>query len=778
MKPLSLRLRGFTGIQKGLGLDELTLDLSPVSGLIALVGENGGGKTTVLENLSPYRTLFSRDGSLNSHVCLRNAEKEFAFSYEGHIYRTLLKIDAESDRGEGFIWKDDVPVVDGKRKSYDAYIENLLGSQNLFQNSVFCAQNSKKITDMRTGELRELFAEFLRLDKLTAYEATTKQCIMLISGQEITLRNRLAVLKGQMIKKDGLFFQIGIARTNIAAFGRDQLEQEQSIDKLKSDCESLKDTISQNTANAARKADIQEVIASIEKEIAEIKAQAEKELSELRRQYAEAEKGGRKYAEVLTKKEQAEGAAEREKAVNQELVELGERGEYLRVEYEPLLKDVNGQIVLISNERLVIRDLENDPELAQLDKGIASLKADCLHCEDKIKDLNKRDPKCQSTTCSFIIGALAAKEKLTVGREKLTEWETKHGTISAARGNDIREREAELEKLTASVSGKERRLRDIALSVATIRETKTARNVELQTLASLIALLPEIQIAQARQDDTKKLMEELLVKGADAKRAWGEKECLKLEQVQEHLKRLEIVNAMIDPGAEIRLKSFQKSIAEHETLVATLSKSITEQSEKIIGLSKEISMLAEVEKEIEQAEKEVARLNIEASEWMYLRNACSKTGLQALEIDGVVPLIVFDSNRLLSQTFGPTFSVRIETQDEDGKEVFRVLVIREDGSETLVDNLSGGQAIWILKALRLSMTLLSKRKSGRNFDCVFSDEIDGGLDVENAKTFISMYRAFMKEGNFESSFFISHKPECLSLADHVLKFQEGGITID
>jgi len=56
MRPLSLRLKGFRGIRDGLGRDELTLDLAALVGdasLVALVGSNGRGKTTVMDNLHP-----------------------------------------------------------------------------------------------------------------------------------------------------------------------------------------------------------------------------------------------------------------------------------------------------------------------------------------------------------------------------------------------------------------------------------------------------------------------------------------------------------------------------------------------------------------------------------------------------------------------------------------------------------------------------------------------------------------------------------------------------
>jgi hypothetical protein len=51
--------------------------------------------------------------------------------------------------------------------------------------------------------------------------------------------------------------------------------------------------------------------------------------------------------------------------------------------------------------------------------------------------------------------------------------------------------------------------------------------------------------------------------------------------------------------------------------------------------------------------------------------------------------------------------------------------------------------------------------------------MDGPLDPENAVNFVNMYRSFMKLGGFEDGFFISHKPECRSLADHTLMFEAG-----
>jgi len=204
--------------------------------------------------------------------------------------------------------------------------------------------------------------------------------------------------------------------------------------------------------------------------------------------------------------------------------------------------------------------------------------------------------------------------------------------------------------------------------------------------------------------------------------------------------------------AEALLAAAEKAVSVAEERVAGAQARARAVQEQIAVTRKalEDSMQAKAE-EVAVREK-ITKLENEISEWSYIRDACSKTGLQALEIDGVCPAITCDSNNLLTQTFGTGFSVRIETKDESGREVFKVYVIREDGSEDLFDEYSGGEKIWILKALRLALTLLSKQKSNRAFLAAFADEEDGGLDGETARNFVGLYRSFLQIGGFESFF--------------------------
>lgn len=56
MQPLSLTLKGFRDIRDGLGREELTLDFERLVGdarLVAIVGSNGRGKSSLMECMHP-----------------------------------------------------------------------------------------------------------------------------------------------------------------------------------------------------------------------------------------------------------------------------------------------------------------------------------------------------------------------------------------------------------------------------------------------------------------------------------------------------------------------------------------------------------------------------------------------------------------------------------------------------------------------------------------------------------------------------------------------------
>lgn len=192
MRLVRLELRGAIGINKGLGKDEILIDFSIFNeGLIAIVGENGRGKTTIIENLHPFRRLVSRNGNLSDHFYLKDSYRKLEFIYNGKLYRSEIYIDGITKKQEAYLKLGGLSLNDGKPSSYDEVLEELFGSEELFFNSLFSAQKSQGISELTSSQKRELFYELLGLNKYQFYLEEAKE---LLKESEI-LREKLLYQK-------------------------------------------------------------------------------------------------------------------------------------------------------------------------------------------------------------------------------------------------------------------------------------------------------------------------------------------------------------------------------------------------------------------------------------------------------------------------------------------------------------------------------------------------------------------------------------------------------
>jgi DNA repair protein SbcC/Rad50 len=821
MKIESVRLKGFTGIKRGLGLDEISVSFQGITGLVAFDGQNGSGKTTLLDNLHPFPQLASRDGAIYHHCFLRGSERELCFTYSGHSYRTLLKIDCQSEKQEGYIWKDGASEVNGKISEYSKYIRALFGSPELFFASVFCAQNSKKLSDMTTGKLKELFAEFLRLDRYQEWEQTAKQCAAIMAGKVSQVDTRIAALTEQMAGKEMTRSALAEIEATLTKEITERDRLQAALVSARAQADALKEAVAQNAALLARRADLQRTIDRMTIDLSGEKKAAEGEIEELKTKYRELTVAVEKCDTVLRDKMRIEGAKEEERAALAHMETLQADVERLTVEIQKHQESVHTLEIAYQKTCQELKNIDNDQALQTLetaigemsravadqkrtlsdlenDRGVNEMRGEIRNRREKMYALDLKDRSCRSTTCSFIVSALAAsdglsdieaalakREEQAAAQKKAIEEEI--GRIDTALIVKVGEKRVRIEALTNTKKGTANRIIVIEkelqearayLSKSTRDTERTRRQIsEDRTtrarLKDLSARAPEIKIAEARRADLEKQRADVARTGKQKREAWDTRENSVRAVIEcEHRKLDGIV---IDQQAEENLRSVSLEIGNIEKVrIPDIEHAITKMRDNMAKLQGDLARLVEAEKGIEAAREEKDRLSREVSEWTYLRTACSKTGLQALEIDGAAPLITGYANELLSMAFGPLFTVKFRTQDEEGREVLDIVTIGEDGEEILLDNLSGGQRIWILMALRLAMTLLSKEKSGRVFETAFFDELDGPLDPDNALSFIGMYQAFMKVGGFKSVLFISHKPSCRNMADNALAFEMGG----
>ena len=349
---------------------------------------------------------------------------------------------------------------------------------------------------------------------------------------------------------------------------------------------------------------------------------------------------------------------------------------------------------------------------------------------------------------------------------------------STALSNNLKSLEARLESVIATKN---------AMRNGIERETITRQEcrAEIEKLIACISearalsdRVVEIAAAENLKKSTEARIEELEEEIADKKAAYAvyyERHRSKVVTVESQIGE---IRSLIDYGAPEKISELKKALEAYEYRMVMVSDDINSAIQSIAVLSGKIAEKKALEEKIDAAKKELAHVCKEASHWLYLQYGCGKNGLQALEIDGVAPLITNHANALLNSSFGPNFSVKIITQDQEtGKETFDIMVIRQDGSEVSFKKLSGGEKVWILKSIRLAMTLISKEKSGRNFQTILADEEDGPLDADKSVSFIGLYRSIIDVGGFDTCLFISHNPDVVSMADHEIRFSGSGIEI-
>jgi len=187
---LEVKLMGSIGIKEGTGRDEFTLDLRNfVPGVVALAGQCGRGKSTLIENCQPYLRMLTRTGKLQDHFFLRDSYRELLYVDEGGIYyRIRIDIDGKNKSGKvkafAFTGEDPdnlnpVDGLDGNVDQYNEWVVNTFGSIELFLRTVFYTKgNTGSVTDIASatkGEKKSFFNSLLGTESASEISAASRE---------------------------------------------------------------------------------------------------------------------------------------------------------------------------------------------------------------------------------------------------------------------------------------------------------------------------------------------------------------------------------------------------------------------------------------------------------------------------------------------------------------------------------------------------------------------------------------------------------------------------
>jgi exonuclease SbcC len=203
MNVLKLKLRGAIGTKRGMGLEDVEIDYTQFKpGIVLFVGDNGRGKSTVIDNMHPFRRLAGKEGPLASHFFLKDSYRILTFEFEGKTYESKILIDGISGASEAYLFCEGIPLNDGKLTTYDKEITKLLGSEELFFNSSFSAAEKKGIAGLKPAERRNLFYELLNLLSYEKYCDLSKLTLKELEIRQGSLEGEIKSLRDQVERLD------------------------------------------------------------------------------------------------------------------------------------------------------------------------------------------------------------------------------------------------------------------------------------------------------------------------------------------------------------------------------------------------------------------------------------------------------------------------------------------------------------------------------------------------------------------------------------------------
>ena len=728
MRILSLRLKGFKGIKLGaLKREEINIDFSQLpDGLIAIRGENGAGKTTILDSLHPYRVMPFRDSQGMPDAVDGTGEKELVFqTVDGRTYKSLLTINEKSRDmvAQLFVYDEDKnswsTLVDGRTSEYDAAIENILMPESLFFTANFRAQNAKSFVGYKKGDLKDLVEDLTGLKpflqkSIAARERRLEEerVLELKETESGTLQKTIMDLAVEFPDKE-----------YIKELEKEKTSREKEIRGADSKIGELKGktALFDEKEKSVRKS-LDDLIRNSEGNLSEIKLRGNSLIAK-RREYGEIFD---KKAEILKAGAELKTALERLKKEQEQIAKKSEllvkKNEITKIEYghRATLKDLNGRLETAKKSSGVLDEVPCSDD----EKSKCKLLANALTAKKEISGLELKVKE--------------AEKQIAEAQKKLSGIDNEIQGLPASVSRELSDEVTRLQKLAAETSTlemAEKELKSIDNEIADLRSKKNKIEEELK----------------AKKDKTDEELV-LILKGKEnvnselrAMDESREAHRLELERISKDLERLALME---------------------KTAVETLKRR------------------KEVEKRIEEIQAQANVIRKDARQWGLIEKGFGRDGLIALELELASPVISDIVNSLLEE-MGGRFAVRFETlrpkanKKNEYVETFDIKVLdTETGIEKSLVDLSGGERVWVDEAIARAISVYLSRSAGGRCSYLVSDERDGALDETKKLEYCSMKRQVLKLGGYNQEFFISHTPDLWDLADAVITVDRSGISVD
>lgn len=778
MKILKLKLRGAIGIRKGLGVEEVEIDFTNFqSGLIALTGRNGSGKTTIMENLHPYRMMVSRDGSLQNHFYLKDSYRILHFVQNDKEYESKILIDALTGGSEAYLICNGKPLNDGKLTTYDEEIEKVLGSSDLFFNSVFSGQKSKGVAELKPADRRKLFYELLNLDIYEQYLEKAKAELKSFELKLSSIEGEISALQNNQPALDDLLKEKEDLVKNEEKLVEEITKTEKEIEFINSEIKRIEVNIRLDEQKLKDNEEAQDKIALREVEIKNLSESHNSKISRYNSDIIDLNKLVERNNKLLQNKDTINNSLKKIERKEFEISDLTEFKSKLNEEFSVYQEGYNKEVVKLNQLGDSLYDSRMKFKMLEGSFTEKKNKLEQVNSDAKLID-EVPCTKEVGSGCKFLINAYSGKDQINT-------------LVAALNGlsNQLESQKTALQKEEEYFNQEKKTLDDnyskttsgYKSSLLSIENHITGTEKELKELKSSNwkKMLDEANEADSNNKVLQEKISSTNILIDEAKKSFD-------NELHRIMNDISTLTEKIDNEIDLKLRSAKNELSEKNDELKQTNQSLKTSRDLLESINRQLATIdQQIEtlkgnnSKIEKLQDSKIKVEREIREWSFLCKAFDKTGIPVLKLENSGIQITSVANELLS-IFENKFRIVFETtklkaDKKNFKESFDINIIEDDGV-CEISNKSGGQQVWLETAIQLAISLVV-RNQGRNIETAFLDEKDGALDLENAYSYIEMLRRAHTMSGVHNTFIITHRPELLDFIPQQVRLRDGVLEV-
>jgi exonuclease SbcC len=803
LTPLKIVLKGFEGIHAAFARDSVELDLrkiAPEAQLVAIVGPNGSGKTTILDNLQPFRLMPSHTPTMTpggfsywDHVRPPYAEKKLIWSHEGETYKSVFafRSTGKSRKADYYLFRqsdvDFEPMVqpdgiisDGRAETYDQCLESILGCAERFFTSQFSAQQRRILSDYSASDIKSILASVLNIQQYVELAGRAALVHKLLRQQQdafqldhADLQRELQAMTQTVADEAKLTNEVTAQNARLVELRNELVVQTSNLATLTertaleaSFVEERNFTLQQ--LEATSQAFVQER-SSLTDRLHDARARNKKLTEERREEIVFLEQEVRRNRNQIS---EAKSAAERKGEVDTAL-QLKHDAEQELATLESAATGKRKKLELLVPTEKLFSELSASRAALEV-KGLAQ--AEALQALQSTARLIDEVP-CRGLpikqNCKLLRNALEASAAIPGAQESLCFQRQNYQKLAV----DV----AMAQQGCKDADQIRQDLHQLQTKLTTLRNkhqvlSKTAAEASLVQRASeqLIAFEHQSEVLaerliQAKQRDV------AMAAAASAEEDELERALTQLDTRCETAlapirSRLSSIPVPIGPEqleiAKVGVQKLEQQLLAAQAIFDALSGQRIQLQERVAGQER-------LKGRVKEVERSLLRLADEMGLWKRIEKGLGNEGCVALCIDDAGPAITALCNQLLTDCFEGRFAVRIDTQSTNlrgtVKETFEVRVFDSRSStEKSLKLMSGGEKVLLNECLTRAIALYGATVNAGRFETLFTDEADGALALESKRTFMQMKRSVLRQGQYAREYFITHTPELWSMADYII----------